>query len=112
VVNKRLWLRVNAAGSKQSVATQLNLNGALGYRLLEDSEFALVPGIGLRVGDAILFRLGVETSDWAASFAYDITYSSARLYNQGQGAYELGFYKIFKIHKRPKVLPVLLCPRF
>lgn len=75
-------------------------------------ESGVTFGLGYRLGDAIQFITGGQYKSWNLSFTWDMTVSSARAYNNYDGAFELGLYKIFIIHRKPKLVPILFCPNF
>ncbi len=77
-----------------------------------NNEISINAGLGYRIGDALQFITGGQYKSWNLSFSWDMTISSAKFYNNYNGAFELGLYKIFVIHKNPKLVPIIFCPRF
>ncbi len=67
-------------------------------------------GLGYRINDALQVMMGMKYKNFDIGFAYDITISSAAQYNNHQGGIEFGVYKIFQIHKKRDVTPILICP--
>lgn len=81
----------------------------LGKKKSKDTDM-LYLGLGYRYSDAIIFMTGIKLKNWNIGISYDITVSEASIYNNGRGALELGVSKIFAIPKKPKIIPVLVCP--
>ncbi len=67
-------------------------------------------GLGYRLNDALHVMMGMKYKNLDIGLAYDITISSAAQYNNHQGGIEFGVYKIFQIHKKRNVTPILICP--
>lgn len=86
---------------------QAQINSA--FRLNEKT--ALTAGLGYRVGDAAQLLLGMNYGLWKVGIGYDHTLSGAADANSGLGAFELGISKILFWNKKPKIDPILLCPR-
>lgn len=87
--------------------TQAQINSA--FRLNENTAFTA--GLGYRLGDAAQLLLGMNFGLWKVGIGYDHTLSGAADANSGLGAFELGISKIIYWNKKPKIDPVLLCPR-
>lgn len=81
----------------------------LGKKKSKDADM-LYLGLGYRYSDAIIFMTGIKLKNWNIGISYDITISEASIYNKSQGALELGVSKIFAMPKKPKIIPVLVCP--
>lgn len=86
---------------------QAQLNSAI--RLNENT--ALTAGLGYRFGDAAQLLVGMNFGLWKVGIGYDHTVSDASDANNGLGAFEVGISKIIFWNKKPKIDPVLLCPR-
>ncbi len=86
---------------------QAQINSA--FRLNEKT--ALTMGLGYRIGDAAQILLGMNYDLWKVGIGYDMTLSNANDANSGVGGYELGITRIIFRNKKPKIDPVLLCPR-
>lgn len=86
---------------------QAQLNSA--FRLSEKT--ALTAGLGYRIGDAAQLLLGMNYGTWKVGLGYDHTLSGGADANSGLGAFELGISKIIFWNKRPKIDPILLCPK-
>ena len=77
-----------------------------------EKDFAVMGGLGYRVGDAAFAILGARLKDLRVGLAYDFNISGATASTSGIGGYELGVSYIAKIYKKPVVKPVIFCPRF
>lgn len=97
--------------SKSSFATNFNLHILSEIRFNKKSNFIFRPGIGMRFGDALNFHMGGDYQSWRLNISYDLTTSSASIYNNNVGGIEVGIQRIFVIHKKPKVKTILICPR-
>ena len=88
-------------------ASEIAVQGRIGYRVT-DETLARV-GVGYRLGDAAAVLLGLEHKSVRVGFAYDLNLSSLTTPNSG---IEFAVSYIGKIFKRPKIDPVIFCPRF
>lgn len=80
------------------------------YLVKKKGDFSIITGLGLRFGDSVQLLTGANYKDWIIAFSYDYVISS--LASQGiVSAYELGVKKIFLVNKKPKVKPIIYCPR-
>ncbi len=110
-IKSNTWLQSRVYASVIDEAYDITILLAMPFRLDKKSPFIFSPGIGYRVGDALITSLGVDYEQWSINIAYDITVSSARAYTRGRGGIEFGIARIFYHYKKPEVTPVLLCPR-
>ena len=65
-------------------------------------------GLGYRVGDAIQVLAGVNLKKLRIMASYDLTVSQLA----NASSFELSASYIFNIYKKPKLTPVIFCPRF
>lgn len=80
------------------------------YRLKKKGDLSLISGLGFRVGDSVQLLTGVQYQDWTVALSYD--YGISDLASVGiASAYELGVQKLFIFNKKPKVKPIIYCPR-
>lgn len=80
------------------------------YLLKKDGNFSIITGLGYRLGDSAQLLTGVQYKDWTVALSYD--YGVSDLASDGiASAYELGVQKLFIINKKPKVKPIIYCPR-
>lgn len=80
------------------------------YLLKKKGDIALISGLGFRVGDSIQLLLGADYKGYVIAFSYDHVISGLA----GAGivnAFELGVIKTFLVNKKPKVDPIIYCPR-
>lgn len=98
-------LYVSTMGGATNIQAQLNS----AIRLNEKT--ALTAGLGYRFGDAAQLLLGMNFGLWKVGIGYDHTLSGASDANSGLGAFEVGISKILFWNKKPKIDPILLCPR-
>lgn len=89
-------------------ASELSVQGMLGYKLPEQ-DMILKGGLGYRLGDALQVLIGLDYKDLRVGASYDVTVSDLA---SPSNAFELGVAYIARIYKRPKVDPVIFCPRF
>lgn len=78
----------------------------------EDKDIWINAGLGFRYGDALELLTGADVGPVRVGVSYDLTVSGLRRANNSFGAFELGLSYIAKIYKKPKVDPVIFCPRF
>jgi len=90
----------------QNIFGQVNLE----YRPNKKSSTILKGGLGYRNGDAVQFLAGMLYKGWDIGIAYDLTVSSAAAYTNRYGGIELGIRKNIITNKKPKIIPVVLCP--
>ncbi len=80
------------------------------YLLKKKGDFSIISGLGFRVGDSVQLLTGVQYKDWVVALSYD--YGISDLASEGIAtAYELGVQKLFIFNKKPKVKPIIYCPR-
>lgn len=110
-ITKTLWFTGSMYASVMSEANSLVFLLGLPYKIDKKSPYTFTPRLGMRIGDALIVGLGVDYKEWKFNIGYDVTISSARAYNGGRGALEVGLVRTFIIHKKPEVEPIILCPR-
>ncbi len=96
----------------QSIASvgEFELQGVGTYKFNPDWNFR--GGLGYRLGDAAQVILGATYKDLNVGFSYDIGMSGTNSALKNVGAFEIAANYILKIAKKPKVDPVIFCPRF
>lgn len=88
--------------------TQIQLRNE--YLLKKKGDFAIITGLGFRVGDAVQLLTGAIYKDWVFSLSYD--HGISGLTEGGYvSSFELGAKRIFIVNKKPKVKPIIYCPR-
>jgi len=110
-LNSRFLLQstLNASILKNYSILQLQLHG--NYQLKKKGNKYLTSGIGMRMGDALQLMGGMIVKGWQVSICYDLTVSTARVYNNSAGAIEIGIIETIVIPKKPVVEPKIICPR-
>lgn len=80
------------------------------YLLKKDGDLSIITGLGYRMGDAAQLLTGVQYKSWLIALSYD--HGISDLAAEGLAtAYELGVQKLFVFNKKPKVKPIIYCPR-
>ncbi len=93
-------------------ANEMGVQAMLGYAFGNNKDFKLSLGPGYRLRDAFEAMLGINYKDFNLGIAYDFNISDLDVVSAGRGGYEIAASYIFKIYKKPKVHPTILCPRF
>ena len=94
-----------------SGANEMVIQLPFGYELNPDKDITLKVGTGYRLRDAAKVIFGVDYGALRVMAAYDINISDLNEVSNYQGAFEIAASYMFKIHKDPKVDPVIFCPR-
>jgi len=96
--------------SSTSGASNIQIQLRNQYLLKKKGDFSIISGLGFRVGDSVQLLTGVQYKDWTIALSYD--YGISELASEGiASAYELGVQKLFIFDKKPKVKPIIFCPR-
>ena len=107
-VNEKFVVIPSVLYQSVSAASELSVQGLVGYKIKQE-DTVLKGGLGYRAGDALEVLVGVDYKDLRVGASYDLTVSDLGSPN---GAFELAVAYIARIYKRPKVDPVIFCPRF
>ena len=92
-------------------ANAFNVNTHAWYQVNPDMDFKAGAGLGIRnVRDLILY-LGAEMKGIQVGLAYDLNIDSRAIGSDGFGGFEICARYLGKIYKKPKVKPVIFCPR-
>lgn len=81
-------------------------------RQIAKEKFNVQMGLGYRIQDALQFMFMGNYNNWQFGFSYDMTVSTAAIYNNYYGGFEIGINRIFNIQKKIKLPPKFYCPRF
>ena len=111
-VNKKVSFEPAMFFQSKSSAFELSVQGLAGYMLNPKKNLKVNAGLGYRVGDAFQFLFGAEYGDFVGGISFDATASSFQGAPSFQNGFEIGIGYIAKIYKKPKVKPVIICPRF
>ena len=95
----------------QGPASEFSVQGQFGYLIKPDKGIKLNGGLGMRVGDAVQVLAGVDIKDIRVGVSYDITVSGLSGGNSNNGGFELAVAYYGKIFKKPKIKPIIVCPR-
>ncbi len=114
--NDRIYMQPQIIASLSGNAYDITPQFKAFYKLKKDTRSKkyndnVYFGLGYRVADALEIMIGTHYKDYDIGISYDLTVSSAAIYNDHQGGIEIGLFKILKISKKPKVKPVIFCPR-
>lgn len=112
VLNKNLSIVPGLIFRTAGGARELAVNGVGILRIDPKRNLNLRAGVGYRLGDAGFALAGLDLGSFRAGLAYDFTISKLRTDTRIQDGMELAVMYIGKIHKKPDVKPVILCPRF
>ncbi len=94
-------------GQAQILQIQLNSKTLL----TKKGSTLLTAGLGYRLNDAFQILLGAIYKQWEFGLSYDMTVSTASEYTRSVGGLELGVKRYITKFKKPKVEPILICPR-
>ncbi len=92
-------------------ANAFNVNAHAWYQIDPEKDFKAGFGLGTRSMRDILFFFGAEFGDYRAGIAYDMPVSDKTIATGLVGGFELCVSYMGKIYKKPKVKPVVFCPR-
>ncbi|NNF33734.1 MAG: PorP/SprF family type IX secretion system membrane protein [Saprospiraceae bacterium] len=95
----------------QGPASEFSIQGQMGYLIKPDKGIKLNGGLGMRFGDAIQVLAGVDIKDIRVGVSYDITISGLGGVNSNMGGFELAVAYYGQIFRKPKIKPVIVCPR-
>jgi hypothetical protein len=115
MINKKVSILPAAFAQFQGPASEIMLRTMMGYMVGANNDIRIKAGLGYRlgnIGDTGQLVFGGDYQDWKFGLAFDVI-TSQRITGGGQalGAVELSAMKTFIIRKKPKVLPVIFCPR-
>ena len=96
---------------KLSFSNNTVVSTGLSHLLNREKGVILKARLGYRLEDAAIISAGAEFGFNSVMLTYDMTVSSAQVYNGVNGAFQLGFYRIFKIYPKAKVEYKEICPR-
>lgn len=79
------------------------------YLTKPKGDLALIIGAGYRLGDAVQLLTGARYQDYLFTLSFD--YHLTDVSQLSPYTFELGAAKVFTINKRPKIDPIIYCPR-
>ncbi len=68
-------------------------------------------GLGLRMGDAVQVLLGADYKQYKFGASYDVNISGLSAASSTIGGFELAMIYTGIINKKPKLKPIIICPR-
>ncbi|MEM9548181.1 MAG: PorP/SprF family type IX secretion system membrane protein [Bacteroidota bacterium] len=108
--SRRMIWEPSAYYSSMPGASNIQIQLRNQYLLKKKGETSIITGLGYRMGDSAQLLLGMQYKSWTAVFSYD--HGVSDLSSEGLAtAYELGVQKLFIFNKKPKVTPIIYCPR-
>lgn len=92
-------------------ANAFNVNTHAWYQINPDKAFKGGVGLGVRNLRDVIIYIGAEMNDIQVGFAYDLNIDSRVIGSNGLGGFEICARYLGKIYKKPKVKPIIFCPR-
>jgi type IX secretion system PorP/SprF family membrane protein len=92
-------------------ANALNVNGRIKYLVNEEKDFTLVGGLGVRNFRQGLLLVGAEFGKYQVGGSFDFDLGDSAIASQGFHGFEVALIYTGIIYKKPKAVPVILCPR-
>ena len=111
-LSKKWMISPGVFYQNKSGANEIVLQTQMGYYLNEKKDTKLNFGLGYRFGDAGQVLLGMDYKNLKVGASYDVNISSLTEVSNTVGGFEIAIAYIAKIYKKPKVKPVIICPRF
>jgi type IX secretion system PorP/SprF family membrane protein len=108
-INKRTTFMPGFIYQKDGIFSELAVQTKLGYELDPEKEISINAGLGYRLGREIQVLLGVDYGKIKGGLSYDLT--TGGLSDAANNTFEVGVNYIINIEKKPKVKPVIFCPR-
>ncbi len=107
-LNDQITLTPSVLFQTLGPASEVAVQGLVGYKIPAENT-VIKAGMGYRLGDAMEALVGVDYKDLRVGASYDLTLSDLQA---PSNAFEIAVAYIFRIYKRPKIDPVIFCPRF
>jgi len=107
--NSGMWVKPSLLYMTQGPASELTFQGRLGKAMNEN--LSINGGLGFRTGDAVQVLLGADFKQYKIGASYDINISGLNAASSTIGGFELALIYTGVINKKPKLKPVLICPR-
>ncbi len=103
------WLKPSLLYMNQGPASEVTLQGRLGRSM--NDNLSINGGLGFRTGDAVQILLGADFKQYKIGASYDINISGLSAASSTVGSFELALIYIGSINKKPKIKPIVICPR-
>ncbi|KXK38901.1 MAG: type IX secretion system membrane protein PorP/SprF [Saprospiraceae bacterium] len=91
--------------------TAFNVNSHIWYQIDPDKDFKGGVGLGVRNVRDVIMYLGARFNAFQVGLSYDLNVNERTLGSSGLGGMEMAIRYIGVIYKKPKVKPVIFCPR-
>ena len=104
-----MWIKPSLLYMTQGPASELAIQGRVGRPMNEN--LSINAGLGMRMGDAVQVLLGAEFKQYKIGASYDINFSGLTAASSTVGGFELALIYTGSINKKPKLKPIIICPR-
>lgn len=104
-----MWIKPSLLYMTQGSANEIVLQGRVGRPVNDD--LAINAGLGMRMGDAAQILLGADFKQYKIGASYDINVSGLTAASSTVGGFELALIYTGSINKKPKLKPIIICPR-
>jgi len=109
--SKRSYLTHRVFYYTQDGGSAINANSRYHYKVNPEKDLYIYGGLGTRVFRSALLFAGIQTGPWRAGLSYDLDLDSSIEATEMHQALEIGVTYLGIINKRPKVDPIIYCPR-
>lgn len=110
-INPTLNIEPAVYFSSSEFQKNINLQFFTDYKLNKKNTWAIVSGLSNRMGESMHLTLGYKSLNTYLTMSYEYLYGDKNNFIGNTGAVELGGYHIITLRKKPKLLPIILCPR-
>ena len=110
-INKRTSLTSGAYYYSNKQNSAVIINSIANYKMKPGDELTLHGGLGVRNVRAALLFLGVTIKGIRVGLAYDLDIGTSTTATNSHKSIELGVSYTGVIYKKPKVKPIIYCPR-
>ena len=104
-----LYIKPSVLYMTQGPASEIVLQGRVGRQMNDD--LSINAGLGLRMGDAVQILLGADFKQYKIGVSYDVNMSGLTAASSTVGGFELALAYVGSINKKPKLKPIIICPR-
>ena len=110
-LSKSISIQPTAYFQYQSPFSEIALQTLVGIELKPEKNIKINPGLGYRIGDAVEFLFVMDFGKFKGGVSFDLTTSKYKSGKGIQNGLEFGLSYTTTIIKKPKVKPVIFCPR-
>lgn len=113
MINKRLAWRPSIFYQRQGPFDELQLHAVFDYLAKPEKGIVVSAGLGSRLANSLDLQwiLGGEYKDFKLGISYDMNLTGLSGASNTVGGYEFALGYIYKLYKKPKVKPIIICPR-